>query len=77
MNISLHTFLVVCPLVFSRRDSLPASGGGGGLIFTSSFFNCRAIRPHAAIATNRISAAIRNQHLRILPFMREAKLINF
>ena len=41
MNITLHTFLVVCPLVF-LAGLVDAIGGGGGLIFTSSFFNCRA-----------------------------------
>ena len=54
MNISLHTFLVVCPLVF-LAGLVDAIGGGGGLISLPAFL-IAGLPPHAAIATNKISS---------------------
>ena len=52
MNITLHTFLVVCPLVFLAGlvDAI-----GGGLISLPAFL-IAGLPPHAAIATNKISS---------------------
>lgn len=54
MNITLHTFLVVCPLVF-LAGLVDAIGGGGGLISLPAFL-IAGLPPHAAIATNKISS---------------------
>ena len=51
MNITLHTFLVVCPLVF-LAGLVDAIGGGGGLISLPAFL-IAGLPPHAAIATNK------------------------
>ena len=54
MNITAHTFLVVCPLVF-LAGLVDAIGGGGGLISLPAFL-IAGLPPHAAIATNKISS---------------------
>lgn len=56
MNITIHTFLIVCPLVFlaSFVDSI---AGGGGLISLPAYL-IAGLPPHYAIATNKLSSAI-------------------
>lgn len=72
MNITLHTFLVVCPLVF-LAGLVDAIGGGGGLISLPAFL-IAGLPPHAAIATNKISSPF-GTALATYRFA-EAKLIN-
>ena len=54
MEVTLTTYLIVCPLVFLAAvvDSI---GGGGGLISIPAFLMA-GLPPHAAIATNKLSA---------------------
>ncbi len=56
MDITLHTFLIVCPLVFlaSFVDSI---AGGGGLISLPAYL-IAGLPPHYAIATNKLSSSI-------------------
>ena len=54
MNISLHSFFVVCALDF-LAGLVDAIGGGGGLISLPAFL-IAGLPPHAAIATNKISS---------------------
>ncbi|MFU0826998.1 MAG: putative membrane transporter protein [Lachnoclostridium sp.] len=56
MNITLHTFLIVCPLVFlaSFVDSI---AGGGGLISLPAYL-LAGLPPHYAIATNKFSSSV-------------------
>lgn len=56
MVITIHTFLIVCPLVFlaSFVDSI---AGGGGLIALPAYL-IAGLPPHNAIATNKLSSCI-------------------
>lgn len=56
MDITIHTFLIVCPLVFlaSFVDSI---AGGGGLISLPAYL-IAGLPPHYAIATNKLSSSI-------------------
>ena len=54
MEITLTTYLIVCPLVF-LAGFIDSIGGGGGLISIPAFLMA-GFPPHAAIATNKLSA---------------------
>lgn len=55
MNISIYTFLIVCPLV-GLAGFVDAIGGGGGLISLPAYL-LAGIPAHNAIATNKLSSA--------------------
>ena len=55
MNITLETFLVVCPFLF-LEGLIDAIGGGGGLISLPAYL-IAGLPPHAAVATNKLSSA--------------------
>lgn len=54
MQITLQTFLIICPLVFIA-GFVDAIGGGGGLISIPAFLMA-GLPPHAAVATNKMSS---------------------
>lgn len=54
MELSLKTFLIVCPLVF-LAGFIDAIGGGGGLISLPAYLFA-GLPPHMAIATNKMSS---------------------
>lgn len=56
MNITIHTFLIVCPLVF-LASFVDAIAGGGGLISLPAYL-LAGLPPHYAIATNKFSSSI-------------------
>jgi hypothetical protein len=56
MNITLDTFLIVCPLVF-LAGLIDSIAGGGGLISLPAYF-ISGLPPHYAIATNKMSSCI-------------------
>lgn len=56
MELSLHTFLIVCPLVF-LSGFVDAVAGGGGLISVPAYM-IAGLPAHASIATNKLSAAM-------------------
>lgn len=56
MELSLTTFLVVCPLVF-LAGFVDAIGGGGGLISLPAYLFA-GIPPHMALATNKLSSTL-------------------
>lgn len=58
MEITLSTFLIVCPLLF-LSGLLDAASGGGGLISLPAYM-IAGLPPHAAIATNKLSAVCAN-----------------
>lgn len=53
--LSLHVLLIVCPLVFVA-GFVDAVGGGGGLVSLPAYL-IAGLPPHAAVATNKLSAA--------------------
>ncbi len=55
MNITLETFLIICPFLF-LAGLIDAIGGGGGLISLPSYL-IAGLPPHAAVATNKLSSA--------------------
>jgi uncharacterized membrane protein YfcA len=54
MQLTLTTFLIVCPLVF-LAGFVDAIAGGGGLISLPAYL-LAGLAPHYAIATNKLSA---------------------
>lgn len=56
MEITLQTFLIVCPFVF-LAGCVDAIAGGGGLISLPAYF-LAGLPPHMAIATNKLSSSI-------------------
>lgn len=54
MELTLHTFLIICPLVF-LAGLVDAIGGGGGLISLPAYL-IAGVPTHAAIATNKLSS---------------------
>lgn len=55
MESGLHTFLIVCPLVF-LAGFVDAIGGGGGLISLPAYY-LAGVPIHNALATNKLSSA--------------------
>lgn len=55
MNLSVSTFLIVCPLVF-LAGLVDAIGGGGGIISLPAYLFA-GLPTHMAIATNKLSSA--------------------
>lgn len=55
MTLTMHTFLIVCPLLF-LAGLVDAIGGGGGLISLPAYF-LAGVPVHNAIATNKLSSA--------------------
>lgn len=56
MEISIQTFLIVCPLVF-LGGFVDAVAGGGGLISVPAYM-IAGLPAHASIATNKLSASM-------------------
>ncbi|WMJ90476.1 sulfite exporter TauE/SafE family protein [Anaerocolumna sp. MB42-C2] len=56
MDITIHTFLIVCPLVF-LAGLIDSIAGGGGLISLPAYF-IAGLPPHYAIATNKMSSSV-------------------
>ena len=56
MELSLHTFLIVCPLVFFA-GLVDAIAGGGGIISLPAYI-IAGLPSHEAIATNKLSSAM-------------------
>lgn len=54
MELSITTFLIVCPLLF-LAGFVDSIGGGGGLISVPAFLMA-GLPPHAAVATNKLGA---------------------
>lgn len=54
MELSLQTFLIVCPFLF-LAGLVDAIGGGGGLISLPAYL-IAGLPPHMAIATNVLYA---------------------
>lgn len=54
MEITLQTFLIVCPFLF-LAGLIDAIGGGGGLISLPAYL-IAGLPPHAAVATNKMSS---------------------
>lgn len=55
MNITLETFIIICPFLF-LAGLIDAIGGGGGLISLPAYL-IAGLPPHAAVATNKLSSA--------------------
>lgn len=73
MELSLQTYLIVCPLVF-LAGLIDAIGGGGGLISLPAYL-LAGLPPHAAVATNKMSSTF-GTALATLRFIRH-KLVDF
>lgn len=56
MDITLHTFLIICPFVF-LAGLVDSIAGGGGLISLPAYF-ISGLPTHNAIATNKLSSCI-------------------
>lgn len=54
MELTLETFIIVCPLVF-LAGVIDAIGGGGGLISLPAYM-IAGLPPHTCIATNKMSS---------------------
>jgi len=54
MQLTLQTFLIVCPLVF-LAGLIDAIGGGGGLISLPAYL-IAGLPPHLAVGTNKMSS---------------------
>lgn len=54
MELTVQTFLIVCPFLF-LAGLIDAIGGGGGLISLPAYL-LAGLPPHAAIATNKMSS---------------------
>lgn len=72
MDLSIETFIIVCPLVF-LAGVIDAIGGGGGLISLPAYM-IAGLPPHTCIATNKMSATF-GTALATMRFMR-AGLVN-
>lgn len=55
MDISIHTFMIVCPLIF-LAGFIDSIAGGGGLISLPAYF-IAGLPPHYAIGTNKLSSS--------------------
>lgn len=55
MEITLHTFLIVCPFLF-LAGLVDAIGGGGGLISLPAYL-IAGLPPHMAVGTNKLSSS--------------------
>lgn len=55
MEITIQTFLIVCPFLF-LAGLIDAIGGGGGLISLPAYL-IAGLPPHTAIATNKLSSS--------------------
>ncbi len=55
MELTMETFLIVCPLLF-LAGLVDAIGGGGGLISLPAYL-IAGLPPHMAIATNKLSSS--------------------
>lgn len=73
MELSLQTFLIVCPLAF-LAGLIDAIGGGGGLISLPAYL-IAGLPPHVAVATNKLSSPF-GTALATYRFIR-AGLVNF
>ena len=73
MTLTIHTFLIVCPLLF-LAGFVDAIGGGGGLISLPAYF-LAGVPVHNAIATNKLSSAC-GTTLATVRFIREG-LVNW
>lgn len=54
MELTIQTFIIVCPLLF-LAGIVDAIGGGGGLISLPAYL-LAGLPPHAAVATNKMSS---------------------
>ncbi len=54
MELTIQTFIIVCPLLF-LAGMVDAIGGGGGLISLPAYL-LAGLPPHAAVATNKMSS---------------------
>lgn len=54
MELTIQTFIIVCPLLF-LAGMVDAIGGGGGLISLPAYL-IAGLPPHAAVATNKMSS---------------------
>lgn len=73
MELTLKTFIIVCPFLFIA-GLVDAIGGGGGLISLPAYL-LAGLPPHAAIATNKLSSTC-GTTLATYRFIRN-KLVNF
>ena len=73
MELTLQTFIIVCPLVF-LAGLVDAIGGGGGLISLPAYL-IAGLPPHVAVATNKLSSPF-GTALATYRFVR-AGLVNF
>lgn len=73
MELTLQTFIIVCPLVF-LAGLVDAIGGGGGLISLPAYL-IAGLPPHVAVATNKLSSPF-GTALATYRFIR-AGLVNF
>lgn len=73
MEITLQTFLIVCPFLF-LAGLIDAIGGGGGLISLPAYL-IAGLPPHAAVATNKMSSSC-GTALATFRFIKN-KLVNF
>ncbi|MGO5051773.1 TSUP family transporter [Lachnospiraceae bacterium LCP25S3_G4] len=72
MELTLQTFIIVCPLLFFA-GLVDAIGGGGGLISLPAYL-IAGLPPHVAIATNKLSSTC-GTTLATLRFIKH-KLVN-
>lgn len=73
MEITLKTFIIICPFLF-LAGLIDAIGGGGGLISLPAYI-IAGLPPHAAIATNKMSSTF-GTTLATIRFIKN-KLVNF
>ncbi len=73
MQLTLTTFLIVCPMLF-LTGLVDSIGGGGGLISLPAYLFA-GLPPHMAIATNKLSSAC-GTSLATVRFIRKG-LVNF
>lgn len=73
MEITLQTYLIVCPFLF-LAGLIDAIGGGGGLISLPAYL-IAGLPPHAAVATNKMSSTC-GTTLATYRFIRN-RLVNF
>lgn len=73
MEITLKTFIIICPFLF-LAGLIDAIGGGGGLISLPAYL-IAGLPPHTAIATNKMSSTF-GTTLATLRFIKN-KLVNF
>ena len=73
MTLTMHSFLIVCPLLF-LAGLVDAIGGGGGLISLPAYL-LAGVPVHNAIATNKLSSAC-GTTLATVRFIREG-LVNW